>query len=62
MNCKLEFYDYLRFITWERGSLDLTIKNYDEIIEFDDMFCRKVVDDKLADKIFERFGAKSVDK
>ena len=57
-NCKLEFFDYLRFITWERGNLDLTMKDYDEIIASDDMFCRKVVDDSLADKMFERFGLK----
>lgn len=50
--------DSARFIPWEKGSLDLTIKDYEEIINSDAMFCRKVVDDELAKKIFERLGPK----
>lgn len=52
--CQLVFDDYYRFITWGRGTLDLTIKNYDEIVESDAMFCRKVVDVELAKKLYER--------
>lgn len=53
-NCQLEFEHCHRFITWGRGTLDLTIKDYDEIINSDAMFCRKVVDVELAKKLYER--------
>lgn len=50
--------DSARFIPWGKGCLGLTIKDYEEIINSDAMFCRKVVDEELAKKIFERFGPK----
>lgn len=50
--------DSARYIPWSKGRLNLTIKDYDEIVNSDAMFCRKVVDEELAKKIFERFGPK----
>lgn len=57
-NCQLDFDDSYRFIPWGKGSLDLTINDYDDIVGSNAMFCRKVVDEELATKIFERFGPK----
>ena len=49
--------DAMRYIDWRR-SLNLTMKDWDRIKASDAMFCRKVVDDTLADKIYEQFGPK----
>ena len=57
-NCQLNFVDYYRFIPWGKCSLNLTINDYDGIVGSNAMFCRKVVDEELAKKIFERFGPK----
>ncbi len=57
-NCQLDFVGSYRFIPWGKGSLDLTINDFDEIVGSNALFCRKVVDEELAKKIFEKFGPK----
>ena len=45
-----------RFIPWGTGSLNLTQKDWEQLSVAPDMFCRKVVDDRLAELIFEKCG------
>lgn len=48
-----------RFIPWGTGSLKLTMKDWDQLSVAPDMFCRKVVDDRLAERIYEKYGPES---
>ena len=50
--------DSARYIPWEKGSLSLTNKDYNEIVNSDAMFCRKVVDEELAKMLYSSFGPK----
>lgn len=48
-----------RFIPWGTGSLNLTLKDWDRLSVAPDMFCRKVADDRLAERIYEKYGPES---
>ena len=48
-------FDAARYIDWMRGGpLELTMADWDRIVNSDAMFCRKVIDEKLAEKLYER--------
>lgn len=48
-------FDAARYIDWMRGGpLELTMDDWDRIVNSDAMFCRKVVDEELAKKLYER--------
>ena len=47
----------VRLIDWKRGNpYCFTIDDFDEIEHSSAMFCRKIFDETLADRIYERFG------
>jgi len=48
-----------RYIPWGTGTLKLTLQDWDKLSVASDMFCRKVVDDRLADIIYEKYGNQS---
>lgn len=48
-----------RFIPWGTGTLKLTLKDWDKLSVAPDMFCRKVVDDRLAELIYEKYSHQS---
>lgn len=51
------FSSSMRLIDWKRGGpYCFTIDDFDEIDHSNAMFCRKIFDENLADRIYERFG------
>lgn len=47
----------MRLIDWKRGKpYCFTIDDFDEIEHSNALFCRKIFDEELADRIYERFG------